>query len=195
MRLNSTLTAALLAVGALAGCTGAPPSAPPVTASPSYSCTPEAGGTPLPCGPIEHEQAQQRDALYAEAERVYRKYWNELDRLTLIDDPPFSEELTATTGDPFRTALQQVLAPGVHSERADGEALLVRLNRLPGLSKSGSSVALLACIDASRARYVINPGDAPKAGGIYEQRAYLGYSEGPLKIIDSEIRDVESCNG
>lgn len=45
--------------------------------SPTYQCVPEAGGDPVPCGPIEYEQAQARDALYAEAEAVYRR----LDRI------------------------------------------------------------------------------------------------------------------
>ena len=60
--------AALISTAILTACTPvAQPTLTP-TSSPTYLCTPEAGGTPLPCGPIEAEQAEKRDALYADAE-------------------------------------------------------------------------------------------------------------------------------
>ena len=48
--------AAVLVALTLVGCTTASPASPTPTAQPSPSCTPEAGGTPYPCGQAENEQ-------------------------------------------------------------------------------------------------------------------------------------------
>ena len=75
---------------AVVGCSSGVSSAPPVgSPSPSVTleCVPEAGGDSVSCGPIEFEQAQRRDALYAEAEAVYRRFWVETLRVEQLRDP------------------------------------------------------------------------------------------------------------
>ena len=70
---------------ALAGCSPSPVASPSPSAT--FLCVPEAGGDPVVCGPIEFEQAQRRDALYAEAEAVYRRFWVEMRRVELSSTP------------------------------------------------------------------------------------------------------------
>lgn len=183
---------AMMAVALLSACSSTP--APPeTTASPTYNCTPEKGGAPLPCGPIEYEQAQKRDAHYAEAEAVYRRYWTELDRLTLLEAPTFTPEMAETTSGNFEAAVRTMLSPEYPSQRVQGEASLVRIDRLPGFSRSGSTVALLVCIDARGAKYKRTQHDEPIPGIAYEMRVYLARVAGVLKLVDVESRDVKSC--
>ena len=83
--LTVTLTAAITTL--MTGCQ--PPSPPPPTptnsqtspssapspvATPTYMCTPEAGGDQAPCTQIAYEKMKARDALYTEAETVYRDF-------------------------------------------------------------------------------------------------------------------------
>lgn len=92
---TTLIVVGLASAAVLAGCTTVTqPTATP-TNSPTYLCTPEAGGTPLPCGPIEAEQAEKRDALYAEAETVYRRFWTESQRLELDPAPSVTRKLSS----------------------------------------------------------------------------------------------------
>lgn len=190
---TSLVVAGLVSAAVVTGCTTvAKPTATPAS-SPTYLCTPEAGGTPLPCGPIEAEQAEKRDALYAEAESVYRRFWVELNRISGEPDPQITPVLAETTADQFRTFVETSFEPSRFNQRVSGEADLVRLDRLPGLSMSGSTVALLVCIDSRGATFEGGANTKPSPGSVFEMRVYLGSRDGFLKIIDSESRDVAEC--
>ena len=190
---TTLVIAGLASAAALTGCTtAAPPTATPTT-SPTYLCTPEAGGTPLPCGPIEAEQAEKRDSLYAEAETVYRRFWTESQRVQLEPNPKASSELESLTTGTFRGFLTEMIEALQGHQRVAGESRLVRVDRLPGLSRGGSDVALLVCLDGSQARFNDPSGGEPTPGIRSEQRIYLTRVEGSLKISDSEVRGVEAC--
>ena len=62
------------------GCT---PTTPPTTAppTPTLLCTPEAGGIEAPCTQQQYDQMKAKDAQYAEAEKVYRAYLQEYERV------------------------------------------------------------------------------------------------------------------
>ena len=186
--------AVALSMGTLtAACTGPAQPTPTSTPSPTFACIPEAGGDPVPCGPIEYEQAQKRDKLYAEAEAVYRRYWAELSRISLLENPSFTDELASTTTGAFQEGARNIVDPSRHRRQTSGEVSLVRVSRLPGLSRSGSTVALLICTDASNANFLA-PGDViPVAGKKYETRAYLIPIDGSLRLVDGELREVSSC--
>lgn len=166
---------------------------PAPTPSPTYSCTPEQGGIPTPCSANEHEQAQQRDATYQQAEAVYLRYWNEMNRLSLLDVPTFTEELAQTTSGQFEHGTRVALTPEWHRKRVAGEVRLVRIDRLPGHSRSGSTVALQLCIDGRSASF-LGSDTALVPGLAWEERAYLAPVEGTLKLISSESKDVVSCS-
>ncbi len=191
MRRNSVLTA-IFATATLVGCTGTP-SLTPTAATPTFLCTPEAGGAAQPCGPIEHEQAQKRDAEYTEAEAVYRRFWAENERLDSMDSPTITPELREVVAGEALTMTQETFSPEFFRKRVSGASTLVRVDRLPGLSRGGSEVALLTCFDATQGQYLPPGGGEPTAGVRAESRIYLGYIEGSLKIIDSEAREVEKC--
>ena len=178
---------------ALAGCSPSPVASPSPSPSATLECVPEAGGDPVSCGPIEFEQAQRRDALYAEAEAVYRRYWAEKERLETEANPTLTPELEAVTAGVFRDTSTQLLAQGRGRPRLSGEPEIIWVRRLPGLSSAGSVVALSTCTDASRASYA-NPEGAPKSGLVSEHRYYFARDEsGGLRIVDSEYRSVQSC--
>ena len=176
---------------ALTGCsvsTVVSPSPPP-----TYVCVPEAGGDPVRCGPVEYEEAQQRDALYAEAEAVYRRFWAERVRLEQVTDPAMSDELESVTGGKFRESTARLLERAQGRNRISGDAQIVWMRRLPGLSMSGSIVAITVCTDARRVRFA-NPNGEPTVGVVNDHRYHLSRdADGALKIIDSEYRPVESC--
>ena len=186
--------AVALSMGALTGaCTGSVQPSPTPTPSPTFACIPEAGGDPVPCGPIEYEQAQKRDKLYAEAEAVYRRYWAELGRISFLEKPSFTSELEATTTGAFQERARVIVDPSRHRRQLSGDVRLVRVSRLPDLSRSGSTVALLLCADASRATFLA-PGESDAvAGKVYETRAYFIPVDGSLRIVDSELREVATC--
>ena len=73
MRSSRILIAAVAVGVVLSACTPTPVVTPTPTPTPTFACTPEAGGTPSPCSQAEFEEMKAKDALYAEAEAVYRR--------------------------------------------------------------------------------------------------------------------------
>lgn len=172
----------------------ASPTTPTPTPAPTYSCTPEQGGSPTPCSANEHEQAQKRDNSYKQAEAVFRRYWTEMGRLSLLEDPTFTNVLAETTTGVFEQDLIWMFGPSWnYSRRVNGEVKLVRVSRLLGHARSGSTVALEVCIDASQAQYVKKGSDRPTRGKIWSERVYFSATVDGLKIVNSESRDVETC--
>ena len=188
-RRPSSFVIVLLVVAA--GCSPVPAVTP--TPSPTYVCIPEAGGEAVPCGPIEYEQSQSRDALYAEAEVVYRRFRAEWDRLQLSANPVMTAELEAVTAGGFREMIARALEQAQGRNRLSGQADVVWVRRLPGLSMSGSIVALTVCTDA-RGVLFANPSGAPTQGVVSDHRFYMARDAGGLlRIVNSESRTVESC--
>lgn len=161
------------------------------TPTPTYSCTTEQGGSPTPCSPNEHPK--QRDATYKQAEAVYRRYWNELQRLDLLDEPYFTDVMADTTAGIFEDGVREGLTPKWRHKRIRGEVRLVRIEPLQGHSRAGSTVALQLCIDAREAYYVANLSDEISPGIAWDERVYLAPIDGRLKLVASDSKDVESC--
>ena len=86
-----------------------------------------------------------------------------------------------------------MVAAGKGRQKLSGDTQLVRVDRLPGLSREGSEVALLICFDGSQARFNDPAGGEPTPGLRSEQRIYLTRIDGALRISGSEVRSVESC--
>ncbi len=185
------LYGALVASSTLAACAG--PSAPSPTPSPTYQCVPEAGGDPVPCGPIEYEQAQARDALYAEAEAVYRRFWTESDRLYASESPEVTPEIEATTAGNFLKYVEEEFAAPSYARRLSGNTRLVRLERYVGVSRSGSIVSLNACWDSSGATFSPRNGDPATAGGAVDENVFFSRFDGVLKLVDAESEAVNQC--
>ncbi len=193
IRRIAALAVALSMNALAAACTGPAQPTPTSTPSPTFACIPEAGGEPVPCGPIEYEQAQKRDKLYADAEAVYRRYWAELGRLSREAHPEWSAEMSALVSGQFEEWTRQEFISDQRQREVSGDSVTQWVRRLPGLVRSGSTVALLTCTDATGAMYE-KPDGSRVPGLRFEQRIYLRPSEDQnLRIVDSEFREVGSC--
>lgn len=178
-------TAWLLSVAA---CTTAP--VPTPTPAPmSYQCTTEAGGAPYACTEIQHQEMLKKDALYAEAELVYRAYTNEAVRL-YRDGAPASEELLGMVHGEIAEQIRQDHPTNIRL--VGGEWRIERVDRLPGVFKGASDVALEACTDASSMRRVQDGRDLGP-GRTAKERTYFKREGARLAIVWSEFAVVASC--
>lgn len=180
-------TAVLLSVAA---CTTAP--APTPTPAPlplSYQCTPEAGGVPYACTEIQHQEMLTTNALYGEAERVYRAYTREAVRL-YREGAPASEELLGMLHGEIAEQIRHDHPTNIRL--VGGEWRIERVDRLPGVSKGASDVALEACTDASSMRRVQDGRDVGP-GRTAKERTYFKREGQRLVIVWSEFAVVASC--
>lgn len=132
---------------------------------------------------------QEKDALYTEAERAYRDYFAEDERLYRAGAPASDRLLSLVSPEVAE------LSRSAHPEGTryvGGEFILARVTRLPGVSKSGSIVALETCEDTSNVDITKN-GKSAGRGGVGLQRIYFGRSSGSLKIVDIESKQVDKC--
>lgn len=136
------------------------------------------------------------DALYDEAETVYRRHMTEVFRLSshweLAEVTP---EIEATAAGPYLERMTQLIAANREDriDRVSGEPEIGWVKRLPGKSLGGSIVALWTCTDGSAG--VSTTLDAPKGrpGIVVYARIYLRRIDGALKLWESETKLVESC--
>jgi len=162
---------------------------------PSYRCTPEAGGAEFHCSQKQYVDMVAKDKLYAEAEAVYRKFFEEDVRIFRAGGitKPTPVVLETTTGD-FQVDSMDLYNSFVREGRKSvgGDIRLARLDRVPGASKGGSVVALRACVDASSTT-TVRHGSSPEKGGFGSDLLYFGRSDGTLKIQGADGEAVESC--
>ena len=187
-----SLLSSALACSVLVACAGLSPASP--TLSPAYRCVPEAGGDPVPCGPIEFEQAQARDALYAEAEAVYRRFWTRVGAaLRFRIACSVSLEIEATTAGSFLKYVEAEFAAPSYARRVAGNARLVRLARYVGGSHSGFTVSLNACWDSSGVTFSPRGGGPETTGGAVDENVFLSRLDGVLKLVEAESETVRQC--
>ncbi len=143
---------AALAAVMVAGCAPADP-----VGQPTYSCTPEVGGTPYPCYKVQRDELDKLDALYAEAEAVYRKYLAEDERISRaggVDEatPVMLETLTGTALAETLDAYRSLKRDGIHVE--GGEYRLAWIKRRPEALVSGMAISIRVCVETGSARLV-----------------------------------------
>lgn len=208
-RFAAAVTAMLVAAVAsmVAGCqpsspppstpTGPPPSSSPASPvpTPTYLCTPEAGGEETPCSQHQYDEMKAKDALYAEAEAVFREFFAENIRISRKGGvtEPTEAMLKTSHGSYLDDALE--LFRNLHAQnlRAEGaDPVIVRVTRLAGQSKAGSIVALQVCVDAREWAF-FDGDDLVTTGGMAEDDTYFAEVNGALKIIGADGRDVEAC--
>lgn len=186
------LAAAVLASTLLVGC-----QSPAVTPSPTptYSCTPEAGGTPGPCTQAEFEQMQKTDALYAEAEAVNAKFRAEMERHYRIGGATeLSPVFLETTAGPAREALLEFQREMHAAKRKSvgGEIKTVWVKRNVGQSMEGSEVSLRVCVDG-RTTEVVQDGDPIGKGNATVDVMYFSRVEGDLRLTFNQRGDSSEC--
>jgi hypothetical protein len=188
----------------LSGCT--PPVSTPVSSpvspsttaapAPTFLCTPEAGGAESPCSQARFEEMKRKDALYAEAEAVYRRVLAEDERFARGGGADsLSETYLATLGsERLRSETLEIL----RSDKADrrvmkgGEFRLTGVARLPASVVAESVVALRACVDLTTVS-IYERGRLLGKGGAREEYVYFALYDGLLKISHMEYEEVSKC--
>lgn len=196
----SWVAAGLAACVVLAGCQPAPavgpgPSAGELPAA-APSCTPEFGGTPVPCSAAEYEASRDRDALYAEAEQVFRRYFAEENRAAnegIATPTPVMEEILAGLAlDGTRTVLEIQARDYI----VEGSAEVAWLTRYEDPSPpDGAVLALQACIDNSELVGTNRSSGEMAVAPDLIRTLWFAPISGALRIIDKTSVVTSSCAG
>ena len=196
-RVRSVSTALLAALArTLAGCIGQTPVTPNPSPSPTFRCTPEAGGSEAPCSEQQYQEMKAKDALYAEAEQVYRTYTSKLietmrnggaDTLpSEIKDFISGPDLAKCVLD----RLREVKREGLKLQGPD--VRIVWAQRLPSREKAGSVAAMKFCGDASGlAAY--KDGEKISEGVVSMETVFFAGTPKALTMTSIEYEDVKKC--
>ena len=163
--------------------------------TPTYLCTPEAGGEETPCSQFQYEEMKAKDALYAEAEAVYREFFAENIRISRTGGvtEPTAIMLATTSGAYLEDAIELFRGQHDRGTRAKGpDPTIGKIARLVGQSKGGSVVALKICVDATQ--WAFYKQDQRITDGIRAvDETYFAPVDGTLKIIGADGSEVDSC--
>ena len=186
---SAAVIAALIALAA-SGCTQPDPNA-----KPTYACTPSDGGTPQPCYKAEHDLQAKEDALYAEAEAVYRKFVAEEERIYRIGgvDKPTPTLLEVATGKFLRDSMTIYRATKETRTVLVGAPIRTAwLKREPKSATPGTLVTMHDCRDASRST-LKTPGEAPTSAGYTSDILHFVRVDGVMKVSDALGDVVDRC--
>lgn len=202
-RLLRAVVATLAATALLAGCQPSAPGSPTPSTSPTgatptptptFMCTPEAGGEATECTQAQYDEMKAKDALYEEAEQVYRTFFEESVRLSRAGGAtePTSVLRETSAGDYLKNMME--IFSGMHDRgvRARGMDPKLAVDRLPGRSKSGSVVALEVCID-SRGWSYFRGDEEVTPGRLAIDEVYFARFGETLKMIGADGREAERC--
>ena len=192
--MHSRRLGSIAVVGAclLAGCLAPAPTPAPV---PTYQCTPEAGGAEFECTQHQYDEMVAKDALYAEAEAVYRKFLAEDLRIMREGgtvEP--TDVLLATAAGAF---LEDVMSEYREMRRlglkASGEDPVVEeLIRKPGIGKGGSSVVMESCINSTGMTFTVGE-SVHRRGPIARDTVHFAGQPSFLRIIGADGHEVDQC--
>lgn len=196
------LLAARLVLAALAasGCAGqATPSSSAPSASAtgpsaavSPSCTPIGATAATPCSQQQYDQLQQRRADYAEAERVYRAFFEEDAKLAMSGMLP-GDTVLEMLGGPMLSSYPQSRAKqhdlGITSK---GPYTLVFVRPDGELQDAEAVAALKSCVDGRNAigmqgMKTLGPGTLAEVRTTYRR------VDGVLKLWTQNVSKVSSC--
>lgn len=198
MRRVRKRTAGVLAALSLAltGCVGPAPSTPSPSPSPTFMCTPEAGGSEAPCSEQQFQEMKAKDALYAEAEQVYRTYQAEYAKvLRRGGSTKLTPGLEAVIGS---TELKKVVVGTLINFKSEGlrivgpGAQIRTVTRRPSLVKKDSLATVQFCLD-SQDTATYRGSRKVYAGNVGTETAYFKNFSGGLRIIYIEGKRVQSC--
>ena len=195
MRRTVAAVAAVAAV-LLAGCVPQAPPSPTPSPTPTFMCTPEAGGTEAPCSEQEYQKMKAKDALYAEAEQVYRTYQAEYAKVIRKGgSTTLSPGLKATIGSPEVSAsvLRGLRYFHDNGLRLKGEAsVIASAAREPSRDRGGSVVAMTFCVDGRKT--TVFKGSKRQGSGIVGiDTVYFALRDGSLRMASVDSKVVSSC--
>ena len=201
MRVCAMAACAVVAAGMVL--TGCGPAAPATSGTPTVVgtgptaaatplCTPESGGSATPCTQEQYEEMKKLDALYAEAEDVYRRFVAEdvkLLRSGGLAEGPVLDLIGGPMVDRYKARRQDQHDLGI---TMTGEVTVGFVRRLPGRAHEGSEVALFSCLDGS-ALVGSSAGESVGHGDIVAYNTYFKHVGEALKIWWDEGKKVTSC--
>lgn len=188
--------AALVAASLLTvGCTSTPGTTTTPMPQPTFTCTPEAGGDGYPCSEADFQAMQAKDALYAEAEAVYRRYFEEVSRLERdYRDLEVTDTIRQTASGPYLASFELDIAD-LQRDRitAEGDGpWLVYVRRSVGQVRAGAEIALEVCVDGSGLT-LFSGGRKLGSAPISKSTVFFMEIDERLFIWDSLYSEVESC--
>jgi hypothetical protein len=176
-----------------AGCVPSASPSPSVSVAPSVTCTP-VGASPKPCSTEEAQRAEADAKLYADAEAVYRRFFEEnvrIYRLGGTEEPtPVLKE--TTTGFFQRAAMSVYGDLRTEGSKGRGTARLVTVVPRVALQYEGSVAALEVCFDARGMGFWLD-GREVSRGPVGRETVYLKSFDGLLKLFYVESELVKSC--
>jgi hypothetical protein len=182
-----------VAIAALIALAGSGCTQPDPNAKPTYACTPSEGGTPQPCYKAEHDLQVKEDALYAEAEAVFRRFLAEDERIYRsggIDEPTLvlrdvaTGEFLADAMITYRSLKQ------THSRMVGGKTTIAWIRQAPESATPNTLVTMKNCLDA-RATKLVTPGRKTVSASYTSDILHFAREDEKLKIT-SALGDVVS---
>ena len=180
------LYAGLLVVLALVACT---PTGSGVESSPTPIVVPE--GTPSPA--VSSTPSQEE--LSAEAERVYRTFFNEwirLEREGGADEP--TQILVENGAEGYLEGVSLMLKEQrQRGETAGGPLPIVTVKPDPGMSAEGSDprLTLAVCEDHSAGWY--RDEDGQRLGLLLQGRVFLKEIDAQFRVVWARTKEVQKC--
>lgn len=196
MRRTVAAVTAMAAV-LMAGCGPQTAVSPTPSPSPTFMCTPEAGGSEAPCSEQDYQKMKAKDVLYAEAEQVYRTYRAELLKALKKGGasslPAGMSNLVGNTevSDGIVAYLRFFKKYGL---RIAGDGSTVEaVKRLPSITKRGSRVTIAFCVDGRHVAIYQGSKKVKSEGAVNMETVYFGGD--PIKMVSVNTQKVDACEG
>ena len=191
-RRDGRLLAIPLAAILLVSCTPTSPVPSTSTPQPTFQCTPESGvGDPSPCTSDDYTSMQERDALYAEAERVLRRA-EALSYELWGQRMPINDELASLLAGESLAGATELLADAADSpETVSGVPHIAWIRRAPGIADKGSVLALESCIEAGTFQRV--EGGQVSIPEPFLQQSFFIVLDGSIRLNSGIFYEAQAC--
>ncbi len=176
----------------LAGCLVACQPGGDATPSPTSSVSASPSHRPTPTGSAT---TPDEDALFAEAERVFRAALQSREPYAVHGD---YSEFPPELADYYSPEYLELIRLGFESQKEQGLHIgsgepVTTVAPLRGVSKDGSEVAIRTCQDARDVVVVDRAGAEVGRGSLTTSITYFKTFDGRLKIFDADVEEVEQC--
>lgn len=161
---------------------------------------PSGGGassaTPMASVSAAPSSDAEMDALYAEAEQVF---WRSMELRYAYelrgDFAPFPDEMSELLADRYLEAAKAQYDFYVEKQwhSPEGAEPVVAVARYPGAAKSGSEVALVACIDTRPTPALNSDGQIVSEGNVHRWEMFFKHFDGKLKLFDGTSKEMSEC--
>ncbi|SES05681.1 hypothetical protein SAMN05443377_1485 [Propionibacterium cyclohexanicum] len=178
----------VVSLGSAAGCGSSPPGAPPAAVS---------SGSATPSADVVVSASMSQAELDAEAERVYRAFFAEEQKVLLAGG---AEELPESVKPYITGDFEKMIEAGfqeVHRNRwklqPDRSAEIVALKPDHSLLSVEVLAALVTCSDSRSSGFLTSEGELLPGGIDYASLYFSRNTDGQLKVFNSKSEEVTAC--